>query len=236
MDVTDGVASVNGTPAVAAARASSASPWNQQTPATPVGAIASGMDMGLLNRLVAIDRRDTSTRTLFLSLMRAKAPRLPRSDASSSEPRSKNSKTPRGKRRRGSATRAAGHACGVVRIAYGAVSWIAGSRATGELVHVGTREHNRAGCEQSLDDRRMSRRDVVLERRRGRRARHAGDIDVVFHDDRQAAQHAEGLAARTPTIAHARIFQHALLVDPGQRLERLEIASARQTAAGEVLR
>ena len=34
----------------------------------------------------------------------------------------------------------------------------------------------------------------------------------------------------------ARIFQHALIVEPRQSLERLEIARARQAAAGEVLR
>ena len=69
--------------------------------------MASGIDIGLPNRLVAMDRRETSTRTLLRSLMRAKASRLPLSEASSSEPRSKNSNTPRGSRRRAASRRSA---------------------------------------------------------------------------------------------------------------------------------
>jgi hypothetical protein len=90
---------VNGTPNFAAARASAISPWYQQRPAAPVGAITSGSGSALPNSVVpsALSVRSTSTR--LRSLMRRNASRLSASADSSSLPRSTNSKIHFGSRR-----------------------------------------------------------------------------------------------------------------------------------------
>jgi len=92
------VASVNGIFALAAAFASSSSPSCQHRPAAPVGAIAIGIETGLPNSVVSIERPDTSTSARWRSLMRSNPARLLRSATSSSLPRSTNSKMPRGSR------------------------------------------------------------------------------------------------------------------------------------------
>ena len=97
--VIDGVASVKGTPNRWAARASSSSPSYQVRPAIPVGAMASGMAIGLPKSCVWVLRVETSTSTLLRILMRRNAARFSERLTSSSEPRSKNSNTPLGRRR-----------------------------------------------------------------------------------------------------------------------------------------
>jgi hypothetical protein len=64
-----------------------------------VGAIASGMPIGLPNSVVCMERPDMSTSERGRSLMRSNPARLLRRPTSSSVPRSTNSNTPRGRRR-----------------------------------------------------------------------------------------------------------------------------------------
>src|SRR5215472_5311843 len=105
MGVIDAVLSVSGICALAAAFASSSSPWCQHRPAAPVGAIASGRLAGLPNSVVATVRFDTSTSARWRSLMRSKAERLLATARWSSVARSTNSNTPFGSRRLAAARR-----------------------------------------------------------------------------------------------------------------------------------
>ena len=75
--------------------------------AAPVGAITYGIDIGLPNNVVAVERPETSFNTRGRNLMRSKAARLLRSPTSSSVARSMNSNRPFGSRRRASSRRSA---------------------------------------------------------------------------------------------------------------------------------
>jgi hypothetical protein len=100
MAVMDPVASVNGMPASAAARASAISPSYHISPAVPVGAMVTGILCRLPNRVTSCVRLETSFRTRGFRRMRSKTARLLRSETSSSVPRSTNWNNPLGTRLR----------------------------------------------------------------------------------------------------------------------------------------
>jgi len=63
-----------------------------------------------------------------------------------------------------------------------------GGRAHAELVHVGLAGDGRAGVFDALDDRRVERRDVVVEHRRPAGRADALGRDVVLDRDRRARE------------------------------------------------
>ena len=86
-------------------------------------------------------------------------------------------------------------------------------------MHVGAREKNRTVLEEALHDRRVLPRDRVAQCRGAGSIGCARHRDVVFDDDGQPRQCAERTLC-TLLIDLTRIVQHALLIDPGDRVER----------------
>ena len=107
MAVLDPVASAKGTPAAAAAFASSSSPSNQVRPAMPVGAMAMGREAGAPKIEALVSIFDTSTSTRFSSLVSCRKRRLLPSATMSSVPRSRYWNTPLGRRLRATSRRSA---------------------------------------------------------------------------------------------------------------------------------
>jgi hypothetical protein len=100
IDVSDPVASVNGIPAAFAARASAISPSCHMRPAVPVGAMTMGIFCFCPKRVISWLRFEMSTSVRGLKRIFSNTARLLRSDTSSSVPRSTNSNSPFGTRRR----------------------------------------------------------------------------------------------------------------------------------------
>ena len=87
-------------------------------------------------------------------------------------------------------------------------------------MHVGACEHERILIEQTLHDRRILDRNMVAQGERASRVGCSRDRDVVLDEEWQSRQGTERLAIRSFAIDLARILQGALLVDPGERVER----------------
>jgi len=59
-------------------------------------------------------------------------------------------------------------------------------------VHVRLSDHDRPGCAQSTHDRGVALRSPVAKRGSARRAREAGEVDVVLDRDRKPGQWSAG--------------------------------------------
>ena len=86
-----------------------------------------------------------------------------------------------------------------------------------ELGQVGLAEQDRARGAQLGDDRRVLGRDAVLERDRARGGRHAGRVEVVLDDHRDAVQRAADVAGGALGVERGRLLQRLRVEQRGPR-------------------
>jgi hypothetical protein len=136
-------------------------------------------------------------------------------------------------------TRAAADVRRVERVGDRAERRAGADQAGRELVEVGLADHDRAGIDEALHERRVGQRRREREAGAGGGRRQPGDVDVVLHCERHAVER-HLVEQRRPAFVQKRVATLGLLqqrcvveaADPGGRREgRRRVQRARDDAA-----